>query len=101
MIEQSGYNRLTRLVDFSFKKIDRIEKNVFDKMQNLERIALNNNNLIFVETRFIYLNNLKVLDLSSNLILTIYSYDFNGLDSLEELNLNLNSLESIEPHSFT
>jgi Leucine-rich repeat (LRR) protein len=88
-------------VDLSNKKLDRIDKNAFDQMNQIENLGLNKNNLVFIENRFNKLKNLKSLDLSFNLILTIYYFDFNTeFNNFQELNLGHNSIESIEPDSF-
>ena len=101
MLYKFGVRDQSREANLSHLKIDHIDSQTFDGAKTLEKLVLKSNNLALIENSFNSLKNLKLLDLSANLILGIYINDFSGLSELLELNLNSNSLETIESDSFS
>ncbi|XP_023222761.1 protein artichoke-like isoform X1 [Centruroides sculpturatus] len=93
-------------VDFSHNLLRRLTERMFDGVQNtLEEIYLGHNKLgdqlnpIFSTSELRQLRNLKILDLSSNQLRSIDSRVFEGLISLEILNLELNDLSVVPTES--
>jgi Leucine-rich repeat (LRR) protein len=76
-------------------------KNLFDGLNNLTFIDLNENNIQIIEKNaFNHLSNLKVLNLSSQNLTGLDAEGFNGLTSLSKLYLDNNSLRSITKDHF-
>ena len=70
MIYNHGYNAQSRTIELNGKGIDKIDLNAFKDHYELDNLILNNNNIIYLESkRFIHLFNLKVLDLSINFLI--------------------------------
>lgn len=93
-------------VDFSHNLLRRLTERMFDGVQNtLEEIHLGHNKLgdqlnpIFSTSELRQLKNLKILDLSFNQLKLIDSRVFEGLFSLEILNLENNNLRNVPSES--
>lgn len=81
--------------------IKRLEANVFSRNGNLEAILLKFNKIWFVhEETFMGLENLVVLDLSSNKLKTLQKF-FEPLSSLVKLDLSSNLIEKIDSDAFS
>ena len=96
-------NRLQELshIDVSFKKIIKIDSNVFQGLTKLETLNLRNNNLSEINGGlFKSLSSLKELYLSNNKLKKIESDAFKGLGKLETLALSENEIEAIASDAF-
>lgn len=95
-----GLDSLKELNLFS-NQINKIEKNTFKVLVNLELLKLDSNEITSIDIgSFNGLNKLKLLDLSSNKINKLKKNNFIGLDDLEILNLMKNNFRILKTGCF-
>ena len=87
-------NLLNNLISLDWKAA------TFANLKNLEHLNLSHNNIYAVRWSFIGLSNLKVLDLSRNLITSIGARDFIGLNKACVILLKGNSIYAISTEFF-
>ncbi|XP_070502074.1 coagulation factor X-like [Chironomus tepperi] len=87
-----------RIIQFYMNKFEQVPANLFAETKKLLKIFItfNSNLKSLPEGLFTDLVELKLLDLSYNMINHLPSGIFDGLDNLKELNLEGNSLTDIE-----
>ena len=102
----SDLSELNNLEYFNLEKnlISSLESNSFSNLIKLETLLLSSNRLTSFNAEnaetFSYMSNLKLLNLSSNLIEIIPSFLFSNLLKLETLDLSLNLIHFISSYSF-
>ena len=91
-IDGESFKCFTTLKKLSFpsNNIESIDKDCFKYLSNLEELDLSSNRLkVLAEDVFSELKRLRVLNLDGNYLKKI---DLNGLDSLEDLIIEMNSV---------
>ncbi len=95
----SGLHSL-KILSLSGNEISKIEEGTFDSTGNLEQLHLSSNKLSFARLNgadvWRGLSSLKYLGLSSNKMFYIEKGAFASLNTLEQLDLNLNKLRSVD-----
>ena len=80
---------------------DSFDNNLFKIANSLEELYLNENLLTSINSEwFVGLENLKILSLEMNQIRAINQFSFKSLNKLEELNLSNNLIDIIHPNLF-
>jgi len=93
-------NQELELIYLKFNRIDYIHENAFVGLDNLYVLDLSSNNLKEISNAFDSLHQLVRLDLSSNLIESFDESIFDGLPHLMELNLQKNNIKLLDPAVF-
>ena len=91
----TGLEKLNKLA-LSQNQIECIEENAFDSsLANLDNLNLKHNRIYLMRSNLLEkLTNLRNLDLSSNLIVSINDFSFQGLRQGVLLNISLNKIDS-------
>ncbi|XP_033113432.1 adhesion G protein-coupled receptor A3-like [Anneissia japonica] len=97
-----GLPTSTYKLDLSNNDITILKRGDFDRLGQIRKLDLSNNRISIIEPdAFLPLGKLKKLDLSNNNLRTIINSSlFNGLDSLEKLNLSFNLISRFPENCF-
>ena len=68
-----------KILNLSINSLSLLWENMFTSLTNLEQLHLSHNNIRYLTKPFVGLSNLKILDLSNNLIMNFRTSDFFGL----------------------
>jgi Leucine-rich repeat (LRR) protein len=98
LFQEYNYNNNSKIIDLSSKSLDKIDKNTFKGLINLESLYLNDNKIKQLENGlFNQLSNLRELWLESNKISSIDRDIFVGLNKLQKVCLNDNPISLMFP----
>ncbi|VDM07257.1 unnamed protein product [Wuchereria bancrofti] len=90
-----------RSLNLAFSRIDYISTAAFNNMDNLERLALNDNKLTSIQTlTFSSLRNLRQLSLAGNAINITMERSISDIPTLENLSLARNRLQQLSKATF-
>lgn len=92
-IEKFAFKNLSRLrvVDFRVNKLSKFEEDTFEGLSALEEILLDMNEIKILDRKYFYKNhNLRLISLRNNQIFAILTTFFDDVNSLIQVNLQLN-----------
>ena len=109
-LSSNGLSKLTRgslidlpdsleVLDLQDNALENLKPGIFDKSPRY-KLLLNNNNILNLEDGIINLLHLRYLQLGDNLLTSIDSSKFQGLENLRELRLDGNNLTRIKEGTF-
>jgi len=102
-IEKSFFSKFQTLasLDLSFNDLHSLQNTFFLNLNELKQLYLNNNQILTIEKEtFDFLENLIHLDLSQNLIYDLSKSVFSKLKNLKNLKLNSNQIEKLMKENF-